>query len=90
MAALKQGGVKIQLVITLATPHGRPPVIFDRQMINFYDNLQKSSELSDSTVINLSGGYNDLLVAPHLSYTSSFDNSHAVVSTFCILRYKEL
>lgn len=69
------------LVITLATPHKRPPAIFDNYMANFYKNME--SHTSNKTIIiSIAGGYNDFLVPSYLSQLNGGfqQNLYAVVS----------
>ncbi|KAL3272555.1 hypothetical protein HHI36_014026 [Cryptolaemus montrouzieri] len=62
----------VQIVITLASPHKRSPIILDEYISSFYENV-KDPIRPNITFINLSGGYSDLLVPTTL--TDSKDNT---------------
>lgn len=59
----------VSLVVTLSSPHLRPPVILDRYMKSFYENIKNIS--SDLFILNLSGGFNDFLVPPYLTISTN-------------------
>ncbi|KAK9887902.1 hypothetical protein WA026_000205 [Henosepilachna vigintioctopunctata] len=62
----------VQIVVTLASPHKRSPIILDEHISSFYDNV-KDPIRENITFISLSGGYGDFLVPSTL--TDSKDNS---------------
>lgn len=70
------------LLITLATPHVRVPVIFDTYMSDFYNNLQNPSDAT--TTISVAGGYNDFLVPSYLSNLKN--DSHLYIVTNSVPR----
>ncbi|CAH0564162.1 unnamed protein product [Brassicogethes aeneus] len=56
----------IPIVITLATPLKRPPVLFDPHLNKFYEGL--STNIPDkSTFISLAGGFSDFLIPASLT-----------------------
>ncbi|GJQ72189.1 hypothetical protein Trydic_g3281 [Trypoxylus dichotomus] len=57
----------ISLVITLASPHKRPPLFFDSYLYNFYTDIKSWDNKMNKTFIAVSGGFSDFLVAPHLT-----------------------
>ncbi|KRT81140.1 hydrolase, partial [Oryctes borbonicus] len=57
----------ISLILTLASPHKRPPLFFDSHLYNFYKDIESWDNKMNTTFITVSGGFNDFLVAPHLT-----------------------
>lgn len=62
----------IEIVITLASPHKRSPLILDEHISSFYEHVADPIR-PDITFVNLAGGFSDLLVPTTL--TDSKDNA---------------
>ncbi|KAJ8975495.1 hypothetical protein NQ317_016371 [Molorchus minor] len=71
----------VSLLITLATPLKRAPFIWDSHMHDFYENkVWKIDESVNTTVISVSGGYNDFLIPSYLTEIQD-NNSLSAVTT---------
>lgn len=70
----------VQVVITLASPHKRSPIILDEYISSFYQNVTDPIR-PDITFVNLAGGFSDLLVPTTLTDSKDETNIYAVVST---------
>lgn len=96
MVALKvltnpEDAKNVDLIITLSTPHLRPAVVLDWQVLKFYQEVDKvwnprKDYLLNKTVITIGSGYNDILVNTHLTQ-SSYTNLHVVVSILKIFEF---
>ena len=75
----------IPLIITLATPHLAPPLLFDSLMEVFYIKMQsvwQDPYLDIPIIISIGGGYSDVQVSSDLiQLESSFDRSFSIVTT---------
>ena len=76
----------IPLIITLATPHLAPPLLFDSLMQAFYANMQtewQDSYAADKPIlISIGGGYSDVQVSSDLiRLDSSSGKSFSAVTT---------
>lgn len=64
---------KIDLILTLSTPHKKPVVNFDYALITFYEALHenlhrlRTNGNNSLTTVSISGGFNDILVNSHLT-----------------------
>lgn len=63
----------ISLIITLATPYKRVPLMFDTYLHAFYNDISQVQNNSSTTFINIFGGFNDFLVSPHLTMHKDFN-----------------
>ncbi|KAK4874324.1 hypothetical protein RN001_013684 [Aquatica leii] len=89
----------LPLVITLAAPHARPPLLLDTYMNDYYNQMQKSIS-SNNTIIALSGGYSDYVVVPFITSGQNFEHLHVITTSvplvwlpvdhLCILWCKQL
>lgn len=71
LASLPKDSTLIPIIITLSSPHVRPPVLLDIFMEKFYSKLQNFNSIhvngNSSTIISISGGYYDFLVPAGLT-----------------------
>ncbi|KAK5640976.1 hypothetical protein RI129_009523 [Pyrocoelia pectoralis] len=90
----------VSLIITLATPHSRPPLMLDSYMFDYYHKLQVTNKADNSTIVSLSGGYNDYLITPFITTAKYLENVHVFspsiplvwlpIDHLCILWCKQL
>ena len=75
----------IPLIITLATPHLAPPLLFDSLMEAFYIKMQNTwldPHLAKPIVISIGGGYSDVQVSSDLiELESALGKSFSIVTT---------
>ncbi|CAG2114631.1 unnamed protein product, partial [Medioppia subpectinata] len=78
---------RVDLVITLATPHKSPVVPIDSRMTSFYNDVEEywatnRDNFRHMNVISIGGGFNDKLVRSHLTkLNDDHPNDLTVVST---------
>ena len=76
---------EIPLIITLATPHIAPPVLFDKMMEVFYFEMQASWSAVDFAkpiLLSIGGGYSDIQVSSALIQLEyPYEMSFSMVST---------
>ncbi|KAF5288458.1 hypothetical protein FQR65_LT02110 [Abscondita terminalis] len=90
----------IPLIVTLAAPQARPPLMIDSYMSNYYNEMQKSSDASNSTIVTISGGYNDFIIVPFITSSTCVNCLHVIspsiplvwlsIDHLCILWCKQL
>lgn len=54
------------IVLTLSTPHLRPPLTIDRQLIATYEQMNRQ-EQGQHLIISIGGGHSDVQIRPELS-----------------------
>lgn len=82
LSSLPRTSDLIPLIITLATPHKRPPANLDGYVHSFYNRISNISNIPEkSSIISISGGFNDFLVPSYLSGVKGNNNLHVVVSS---------
>ncbi|CAH1996626.1 unnamed protein product [Acanthoscelides obtectus] len=69
----------ISVLITLASPLSRPPIFLDYHTKKFYDEGLIAPE--ETSLISLSGGYNDFLIPSFLNNLKSSKSLYAVTTT---------
>ncbi|XP_044759364.1 GPI inositol-deacylase [Coccinella septempunctata] len=69
----------VQIVITLASPHKRSPIILDEYISSFYEHVSDPIR-SDITFVNLAGGFSDLLVPTTLTDSKDNNSIYAVTT----------
>ncbi|RZB38772.1 GPI inositol-deacylase [Asbolus verrucosus] len=74
IASLPEDSGLVPVVLTLASPHKRPPLMLDSFSRDFYDGVEKSATLN-TTIISISGGYSDFLVP---SFLTSLQDRHSL------------
>lgn len=70
----------VHIVITLASPHKRSPIILDEYISSFYEHVADPIR-PDITFVNLAGGFSDLLVPTTLTDSKDNTSLYAVVSS---------
>ena len=75
----------VPLIITLATPHIAPPLLFDSLMEGFYIKMQDawlSHNLAKPVLISIGGGYTDVQVSSDLiQIEGDYEKSFSLVTT---------
>ena len=75
----------VPLIITLATPHLAPPLLFDSLMEGFYIRMQDawlSHSLAKPILISIGGGYSDVQVSSDLiQIEGEYEKSFSLVTT---------
>uniref|UniRef100_A0A1Y1N8T0 GPI inositol-deacylase n=1 Tax=Photinus pyralis TaxID=7054 RepID=A0A1Y1N8T0_PHOPY len=66
----------VPLIITLAAPHSRPPLMLDSYMLDYYHRIRTVNKAVNSTIVSLSGGYNDYLITPFITTARYLDSLH--------------
>lgn len=67
------------MILTLGSPHQRPPIILDKYMYNFYKKIESNNSVVPT--ISISGGQYDFLVP---SFLTRFGDVSVVVSYYLI------
>lgn len=90
----------VPLIITLASPHSRPPLMLDSYMLDYYHRIRMGNKAVNSTIVSLSGGYNDYLIIPFITTATYLDILHVFSTSvplvwlpmdhLCILWCKQL
>ncbi|KAI1293062.1 GPI inositol-deacylase [Halotydeus destructor] len=79
----ESSGIEVDLIITLASPHKSPVAAIDPTIVGFYEQIELTS--SNTTLLSINGGFNDILVNPSLTELTTSDsnesNYFAVTST---------
>nr|XP_022917205.1 GPI inositol-deacylase [Onthophagus taurus] len=68
--SLRKDSTLIPLIITLAAPHQRLPIVFDYYAHRFYSKIASSDDTLSSLVVSVYGGHNDFMVSPNLAKSS--------------------
>jgi hypothetical protein len=78
VASLPEDSDLVQVVLTLASPHKRTPLMLDSYTYEFYKQLE-INRTPNTTFVSVTGGYADFLVPSFLTGVPHKDALNVVV-----------